>query len=68
MKKLQGILGEFDTVYSSHSELAVNSGLVNQLYSGSRKVIDKEVEGKPEKVYDRSFNCIEIDGVSFYAD
>jgi hydroxyacylglutathione hydrolase len=67
MKKLQGRLSEFDTVYASHNTLSVEANTINLLYEAAGKVMDKRVLGKPEERFDGKVNCYEIDGVSFYA-
>lgn len=68
MIKMQGLIGLFDKVYASHSELIVKPELVNQLYQGAVKVMEKTVEGKPEMLHGRVVHCYETDGISFYAD
>lgn len=68
MIKMQGLIGLFDKVYASHSELIVKPELVNQLYQGAIKVMEKTLEGKPMMLHGRVIQCYETDGISFYAD
>lgn len=68
MRKLEGLLGCFDVIYSSHHEMAVKPVIVNRLLSGSGKMLEKKVEGKQEMLYERLMNCYEVDGISFYGD
>jgi hydroxyacylglutathione hydrolase len=67
MKKLQGRLKEFDTVYASHSVLSVEANTVNLLYQAAGKVMENKVNGKPEERFEGNIKCYETDGVSFYA-
>ncbi|WMJ89077.1 MBL fold metallo-hydrolase [Anaerocolumna sp. MB42-C2] len=68
MKKLQGMLREFDTVYASHDALLVPADTVNQLYAGAGKVMENKVTGKPgELSFDSNIKCYETDGIAFYA-
>lgn len=68
MKKLQGMLKDFDTVYASHDALSVPADTVNQLYIGAGRVMEKKVIGKPgELSFDKNVKSYETDGVAFYA-
>jgi hydroxyacylglutathione hydrolase len=67
MKKLQGRLKEFDTVYASHNVLSMEANTVNLLYVAAGKVMENKVYGKPEERFDGNIKCYETDGVSFYA-
>ncbi|MDP4089411.1 MAG: MBL fold metallo-hydrolase [Bacillota bacterium] len=67
MKKLQGRLKEFDTVYASHNELSVEADTINTLYTAAGKVMENQVSGRPEERFDGKVKCYETDGVSFYA-
>lgn len=67
MKKLQGRLMEFDTVYASHSELEVAPNTVHLLYEAAGKVMENKVFGKPEGRFEGDIKCYKTDGVSFYA-
>jgi hydroxyacylglutathione hydrolase len=67
MKKLQGRLKEFDTVYASHNILSMEANTINLLYVAAGKVMENEVYGKPEERFDGNIKCYETDGVSFYA-
>lgn len=67
MRKLQGRLEEFDTVYASHNALSMEANTVNLLYTATGKVIENKVYGKPEERFDGKVKCYETDGVSFYA-
>lgn len=68
MKKLQGRLKEFDTVYASHNALSVKADTVNLLYTAAGKVMENKVIGRPEERFDGNIKCYETDGVSFYAE
>ncbi|WP_411681825.1 MBL fold metallo-hydrolase [Clostridium thailandense] len=68
MKKLQGRLKEFDTVYASHNVLSVKADTVNLLYVAAGKVMEGKAYGIPEERFDGNVKCYEIDGVSFYAE
>jgi hydroxyacylglutathione hydrolase len=67
MKKLQGRLKEFDTVYASHNVLSIEANTVNLLYVAAGKVMENKVYGKPEERFEGNIKCYETDGVSFYA-
>lgn len=67
MKKLQGRLKEFDTVYASHNVLSVEANTINLLYTAAGKVMENKVQGKPEERFEGKVKCYETDGVSFYA-
>ncbi|AGK98701.1 MBL fold metallo-hydrolase [Clostridium pasteurianum] len=67
MRKLQGRLKEFDTVYASHNVLSMEANTVNLLYTAADKVMENKVYGKPEERFDGKVKCYETDGVSFYA-
>jgi hydroxyacylglutathione hydrolase len=67
MKKLQGRLKEFDTVYASHNILSMEANTVNLLYEAAGKVMENKVYGKPEERFEGNIKCYETDGVSFYA-
>lgn len=67
MKKLQGRLKKFDTVYASHNVLSMEANTVNLLYVAAGKVMENKVYGKPEERFDGKVKCYEADGVSFYA-
>lgn len=67
MKKLQGRLKEFDTVYASHNALSAEANTVNLLYVAAGKVMENKVYGKSEERFDGNVKCYETDGVSFYA-
>jgi hydroxyacylglutathione hydrolase len=68
MKKLQGLLGAFDTIYSSHHEMIVKPEIINQLYTGACKVIEQKAESKQVIINERQCNCYEVDGVAFFGD
>lgn len=68
MKKLQGKLKEFDTVYASHNVLSMEANTVNLLYTAAGKVMENKVHGKPAERFDGKVKCYETDGVSFYAE
>ena len=68
MHKLEGLLENFDTIYSSHHELSVKADIIKQLYSGAGKVLKNQVKGKPEKLHDKMIHCFSVDGISFYAE
>lgn len=67
MKRLQGRLKEFDTVYASHNVLSVEAGTINLLYEAAGKVMENKIEGKPEERFAGNVKCYETDGVSFYS-
>lgn len=67
MRKLQGRLEEFDTVYASHNALSMEANTVNLLYTAAGKVMENKVYGKPEERFNGKVKCYETDGVSFYA-
>ena len=67
MKKLQGRLKEFDTVYASHNVLSMEANTVNLLCLAASKVMQNKVYGKPEERFEGNIKCYETDGVSFYA-
>lgn len=67
MKKLQGRLKEFDTVYASHNVLSMEANTVNLLCLAASKVMQNKVYGKPEERFEGDIKCYETDGVSFYA-
>ena len=67
MKKLQGRLKEFDTVYASHNVLSMEANTVNLLCVAASKVMQNKVYGKPEERFEGNIKCYETDGVSFYA-
>lgn len=67
MKKLQGRLKEFDTVYASHNVLSIEANTVNLLYVAASKIMGNKVNGKPEESFEGDIKCYETDGVSFYA-
>jgi glyoxylase-like metal-dependent hydrolase (beta-lactamase superfamily II) len=67
MKKLQGRLKEFDTVYASHNVLSMEASTVNLLYVAAGKIMENKVYGKPEERFEGNIKCYETDGVSFYA-
>jgi len=67
MKKLQGRLKEFDTVYASHNVLSMEANTVNLLCVAASKVMENKVYGKPEERFEGNIKCYETDGVSFYA-
>jgi glyoxylase-like metal-dependent hydrolase (beta-lactamase superfamily II) len=67
MKKLQGRLNEFDTVYASHNVLSIDANTINILCEAAGKVMENKVIGKPEERFDGKVKCYEVDGVSFYA-
>lgn len=67
MKKLQGRLNEFDTVYASHNVLSMEANTVNLLCLAASKVMQNKVYGKPEERFEGNIKCYETDGVSFYA-
>ena len=66
MKKLQGILHEFDTIYASHNDLIVQPETINALYHAVDKKIKNEL--KPESVerLGRKGNLYTAEGVSFF--
>lgn len=67
MKKLQGRLKEFDTVYASHYVLSMEANTVNLLYVAAGKMMENKVHGKPQERFDGKVKRYETDGVSFYA-
>lgn len=67
MRKLQGRLEEFDTVYAFHNALSMEANTVNLLYTAAGKVMENKVYGKPEERFDGKVKFYETDGVSFYA-
>jgi glyoxylase-like metal-dependent hydrolase (beta-lactamase superfamily II) len=67
MKKLQGRLREFDTIYASHYALSVETNTINLLYEAAGRVMENKVHGKPEERFDGNIKCYETEGVSFYA-
>jgi hydroxyacylglutathione hydrolase len=68
MKKLEGMLGEFDLVYASHHELTVKADTVRQLYHAAGKVMEGKVVGTPVDLgFGETVYSYETDGVAFYA-
>ncbi len=68
MKKLQGILHDFEIVYSSHHQLAVNVDIVNLLSAAADKMMNGMVEGVPVELgFDVPVKSYETDGVAFFA-
>lgn len=68
MLKLQKLLGEIDTVYASHGDMAVKPDTILKLYEGTCKVMRKEIQGSPVLLHGNNVNCYKFDGVSFFAD
>ena len=68
MRKLEGLIGDFDKIYSSHHDLIVKPEAIKKLYTGAGKVMEKLVKGTPESLHNREINSYETDGVAFYAD
>jgi hydroxyacylglutathione hydrolase len=68
MMKLQGLRECFDIVFASHGELTVKPDIVEQLFVVAGKVMKRKVEGKPQILHNRTVNCYELDGVSFFAE
>lgn len=67
MKKLQGRITEFDTVYSCHNALSVPADTIDRLYLGAGKVMEGKVDGTPEERFDGKVKSYQTDGVAFYA-
>ena len=67
MKKMQGRLSEFDTVYASHNVLSMDANTINILYEAAGKVIENKVKGEPVERFDYKVKCYKIDDVSFFA-
>jgi glyoxylase-like metal-dependent hydrolase (beta-lactamase superfamily II) len=68
MLKLEGLIGDFDKIYSSHYDLLVNPAVIKKLYTGAGRVMEKKVKAKTELLYDREVSSYETEGVAFYAD
>lgn len=67
MKKMQGRLSEFDTVYASHNELSMDANIINVLYEAAGKVMDNKIIGESVEVFDKKVKRYTMDDVSFYA-
>ncbi|HEX2945517.1 MAG TPA: MBL fold metallo-hydrolase [Clostridia bacterium] len=67
MKKLQGRIGDFDTVYASHSALSVKADMIYTLYETAGRIMNNEIAGIPEQRFDGKVKCYQANGVSFYA-
>jgi glyoxylase-like metal-dependent hydrolase (beta-lactamase superfamily II) len=67
MRKLQGRLGDFDTVYASHGDLSVKPDMIYTLYEVAGRVMNNEIAGVPEQRFDGKVKSYQADGASFYA-
>lgn len=68
MKKLKKLSANIDIFYACHNNREVATDIVDDLIIGARKMIDKELVGKPEQKGDHLLYSYNYGKASFYLD
>lgn len=61
-------LNEFDSIYPSHGSLPVSKDLIKKLIDGSKKIIDKQVEGQIINLHNHEIRYVDLGYAGFLLD